>query len=179
MLFDISLQPAVYNERIAIILGLVTLVLALAIFASCRTFVSLLQRLGLENPSQNKFYQGFYKYHLYYWWGFGVSLLAHVMMVTLHTGLPKSGDPDAGVHWVILILGLASAVSGVVLFFSCRILPRLLAPKTYLPLVDFRPFRDRAFYIQLCSRRCLARNGVTRRQKTILSIIIAPNRIAI
>jgi hypothetical protein len=130
MLFDISSQPAVYNERIAIILGLVTLVLALAIFASCRTFVSLLQRLGLENPSQNKFYQGFYKYHLYYWWGFGVSLLAHVMMVTLHTGLPRSGDPDAGVHWVILILGLASAVSGVVLFFSCRILPRLLAPKT-------------------------------------------------
>ena len=101
----VSASAAVYGERTAIVLGFATLVLALAAFASCRTFASVLTRLGAKDPARNKAYRAFNRYHLYYWWFFGVAVLAHVMMATFHTGLPKAGDPDAGIHWVILGLG--------------------------------------------------------------------------
>jgi cytochrome b561 len=127
-LFQISGQATVLSERIAIILGFITLGSAMATFASCRTFVSLLLRLGAGNPIHNKVYQSFNRYHGYYWWAFGVSVLTHIMMAIFHTGLPQAGDPDAGTHWIILILGMTTAIMGIVLFFSCRITPKLLAP---------------------------------------------------
>ncbi len=143
-LFEISNQSAIYNERVAIILGLATLTLALAAFTSCRTFVSLLTRLGVRNPTDNVAYQTFNKRHLYYWWFFGVLALAHVMMSTFHTGLPEAGDPDAGVHWIILALGLASALSGVALFSSCRLSPKLLAP--VIPKLSLASQAYRSFF---------------------------------
>ena len=141
VLYD-SAQASVYSERTAIILGFVTLALALAAFASCRTFVSLLTRLGVKNPTRSQAYRGFNRYHLYYWWFFGVAFLAHVMMATFHTGLPEAGDPDAGVHWAILILGLASGISSVAVFASCRILPRLLAPTVPKLSLTNKPYRS-------------------------------------
>lgn len=126
-----SAQASIYSERTAIVLGFAAVALALAAFVSCRTFVSLLVRLGANDPSQNRFYRRFNRYHLYYWWSFGVAVLAHIMMGVFHTGLPKAGDPDAGVHWMILVLGLASGTTSVALFGSCRISPRLLAPAVH------------------------------------------------
>ena len=125
-LFQIVDTPAITNERIAIILGIVTLVLAIAVFASCRTFLSLLRLIGVQISPENKVYRVFNKYHLWYWWLFGVTLVAHIMMSVFHTGLPEAGDPDAGTHWAILILGLGSAIFAVMLFASCRFAPRLL-----------------------------------------------------
>ena len=127
ILHEVISQTAVSNERIAIILGFITLTLALAAFASCRTFVSLLAKFGIKTLARSKTYQKFNKYHMFYWWFFGVAVLAHVLMAILHTGLPKPGDPDAWIHWIILILGFGSALSGVALFLSCRISPRLFA----------------------------------------------------
>ena len=128
VLYRVSAQTAVNDERVAIIFGFITLALALAVFTSCRTFVSLLMRAGIKKPADNKIYRTFNKYHMYYWWFFGVSVLAHVMMSTFHTGLPKAGDPDAGIHWTILILGLGGVISSGVLFSTCRISQTLLAP---------------------------------------------------
>ena len=51
---------AIYNERTAIVLGFVTLILLLAVFFSCRTFISLLQKLGVNNPTDNRFYRTFF-----------------------------------------------------------------------------------------------------------------------
>ncbi len=130
ILFQASGITAVYNERLAIIFGFITLASGLSAFLSCRVCISWLSHLGLKNPTQIKGYSAFYKYHLYYWWAFGVSLVAHFMVATLHTGLPQAGDPDAGVHWIILGLGLFSGVSASSLFFSCRVLPRLVAMAT-------------------------------------------------
>jgi cytochrome b561 len=126
MIPQVSSQTALYNERIAIVFGIVTLLFGLATFVSCRTFVSLFVRLGLGDISNNKIYRAFNRYHLYYWWFFGILLIAHIMMATLHTGLPQSDDPDAGIHWIILVLGLAAGLTGIVVFFSCRVLPKLL-----------------------------------------------------
>jgi hypothetical protein len=128
VLFATEDQAAVNAERTAIVLGFATLAFALALFASCRTFASLLVRLGVKNPAQNRAYRALGKYHMYYWWFFGVSVLSHVIMATFHTGLPQANDPDAAAHWTVWLLGLASAFSGAALFSSCRISPRLLAP---------------------------------------------------
>jgi hypothetical protein len=129
-LFQASSMAAIYNERVAITLGFATLVSAIAAFLSCRTCVSWLRRLGVKDPISFKGYATFYQYHVYYWWAFGILLVAHLMMAVIHTGLPQAGDPDAGVHWRILGMGFFSAVSGVVLFSSCRILPRLVTLAT-------------------------------------------------
>ncbi len=140
----VSAQASVYGERTAIVFGFVTLALALAAFASCRTFASILTRLGAKYPSQNRAYRAFNRYHLYYWWFFGVAVLAHVMMATFHTGLPEAGDPDSGVHWAILALGLTSGISSLGVFGSCRVLPRLLAPK--LPGLSLANSSYRSFF---------------------------------
>ena len=129
MLFTVENQSAIYNERMAIVLGLVTLGFAVAAFVSCRTFVSMIGYLGIKNLGKSWAYERFNRYHFYYWWLFGVSMLAHLMMGTFHTGLPQAGDPDGGSHWAILILGTVGALSGIALFTSCRISPRLLSPQ--------------------------------------------------
>ena len=138
--FDIVDKAAIYNERVAIILGFITLVSAIAAFVSCRTFMNILAHLGLKNASQSRFFQRYYRYHAWYWWVFGVALLTHLVIATVHTGLPKAGDPDAPIHWAILALGLAGGLTGITLFFSCRIVPRLMAPAT-----DKFSLQNRAF----------------------------------
>ncbi len=120
----------VYNERVAIALGLVTLISALLAFLSCRTCVSWLKHIGIKDPVAHRSYAAFYRYHIYYWWSFGVILVAHLMMAVIHTGLPQANEPDASVHWRILGLGLLSAVAGVVIFSSCRVLPRIIIMAT-------------------------------------------------
>jgi hypothetical protein len=129
-LFQPSNIAAIYNERVAIVLGFSTLVSSIMVFLSCRTCVTGLQRLGIKNPLAMKGYALFYKYHLFYWWAFGVLLIAHLMLAALHTGLPQAGDPDAGTHWIILGMGLFSTVSAIVLFSSCRFLPGLITMAT-------------------------------------------------
>jgi hypothetical protein len=145
---NILLQPsdatAIYNERLAIVFGLITLVLAAAAFLSCRTCVKWLNHPGFKNIPENKIYASFYQYHLYYWWAFGVALVAHLMVAVIHTGLPQADDPDAGIHWVILGFGLLSALTALTLFLSCRVLSKLLAMAGRKKLTDTMAFR--AFY---------------------------------
>ena len=129
ILFQIAGTAAVYNERIAIILGVITLLAAIATFTSCKTLFYILNFFEID-PVQNKAYQSFSHFHSYYWFIFGVALLAHLMMAVFHTGLPQAGDPDAGIHWTILILGFVGMLSTTVLFTTCRISPRLLAPES-------------------------------------------------
>lgn len=110
-----------YNERLAILLGLITVAFAVAVFVSCRTCVVLLERLGLKNPTANKGYQVFYRYHGYYWWGFWFVLLLHALVGLMHGfSVPESIDPDAYLHVPILWLGVAAVGAALVMVSSCR-----------------------------------------------------------
>jgi hypothetical protein len=142
MLFLIADPAAVNGERVGIALGFLALGLGVAVFASCRSFVGLLERLGIKDPAGSRGYRAFNKFHMFYWWSFGVAVLAHLMMTTFHTGLPRPGDPDAGVHLTILMLGLASGLSSATLFFSCRISQRVLAPTMPGLSVSNRTYRS-------------------------------------
>jgi hypothetical protein len=127
MVYAIADSSLVYNERLAIVLGLLTFLMAFASFLSCRSCLSWLKYLRLPDPSGIKSYSSFYKYHLYYWWAFGIFLISHVLVAVGHTGLPQTGDPDARAHWIILGFGLFSALTSTLVFSSCRVLPRLAA----------------------------------------------------
>jgi cytochrome b561 len=117
---QISADIGIYNERLAIALGLLTLVFALAILASCRSFAFLLNRFGVKDYTNNKPYQSFYKFHSYYWWIFWLAFVLHLMTAVTHTELPAVGDPDAGIHWLILGFGAAALVSMLIVSLSCR-----------------------------------------------------------
>ena len=112
-------SSALYGERLAIILGYLTLLSAIAILASCRLIPAIFLRFH-KDPMQSRFYQTFTKGHYYYWWIFGLTLLLHVPSAFFHTGIPVAGDPDAGIHWVILALALISVLSFILVLFSCR-----------------------------------------------------------
>jgi hypothetical protein len=124
--YILSVAPGIFGERIAIILGFITLTAFLAILASCRSCMSLLKFLHIKVPFDSKPYQVFNKYHNYYWWAFGYMLVVHAYMAFVHTGIPAADDPDAGVHWIILWFGVGSVVSASVTLFSCRSLVFLI-----------------------------------------------------
>lgn len=148
-LFDVA-NVDIYNERIAIILGLLALVLALAIFASCRVFITILARFGINNIAQNRAYQSFNHYHLLYWGLFGAALVSHLTMSILHTGLPQSGDADAGTHWMILSFGASGFIIAMLAFGSCRVAPRILTsgkPQNLINRSSYKSyFRYHAFF---------------------------------
>jgi hypothetical protein len=125
MLFQATDLTGIYDERVAVVLGVLTLISGLATLVSCRSCVNVLHLLGWHNPLGTKWYQAIYRYHTYYWWSFGILLISHIIMAVSHTGLPESGDPDANVHWMILFLGLASFISAFSIFSSCRVFPSL------------------------------------------------------
>lgn len=122
----LSVTPVIFGERIAVILGFITLAAFLAIFASCRSCMSFLKFLGAKRVLDSKAYQTFNKYHGYYWWTFGYMLVVHAWMALVHTGFPAANDSDGTIHWVILWFAFGSLASVTVVVFSCRSFANLI-----------------------------------------------------
>ena len=121
VLFDPAIQVSIYNERLAIVLGILTLVLALATFASCRSCMVFLNRFGLGSFTRRKGYQTFYKTHAYLWWTLWFVLAMHVMVGVMHAASSIPGDSDAYVHWRVIWSGLGGLVLvGGFVLTSCR-----------------------------------------------------------
>ena len=119
--WQIASGLGLYYERIAVLLGFVTLVACLAAFTSCRSFAALVSRYAHTSLLENRVYQSFYKYHGYYWWSFLIMLILHMMSSAIHTALlPRAGDPDALEHWLILGFALGTLVALFVQVTSCR-----------------------------------------------------------
>jgi cytochrome b561 len=114
-------SSALVNERLAVVLGMLTLLAAVAILASCRLVPSIMKRLHKE-PLQSPFYRSIYGLHSYFWWAFIVLLALHFLAAFMHSGFPVSGDPDAPIHWAVLSLALIAFLSFLMVLFSCRII---------------------------------------------------------
>jgi hypothetical protein len=111
---------ALYNERLAVTLGIITLISGIGVFVSCRSCVSLLTKIGVNKPLDNTFFKLLYSYHPYFWWLFWMGLILHFTTAFFHTGFPIAGDPDAPVHWWILGLGFGSLLLVPTVLLSCR-----------------------------------------------------------
>ena len=119
--------PWIYDERIAIILGWVTLALALSIFFSCRIFLGFLKRRGWQKLSESRAYQKFNSFHGTYWWAFYIVLVVHLLTAFGHIGIPQAADSDSPVHWTVLLTGLVGALMIGLIYFSCRSVNSLLS----------------------------------------------------
>ncbi len=144
MLQTTTSGAALYGERLAVVLGFVTLALALATFVSCRSCLSFLGHLGLRSPIDTSWYRAFYKYHGYYWYLFLFVLVLHLGTALMHTAVPVAGDPDSQIHWIILSFGFASFASVGSVLSSCRSFVGLLDLFMEAGPLDSRRFR--AFY---------------------------------
>ena len=120
MISAIPADIGLYGERLAVVLGYITLVSGLAAFATCRVCISLVEKAGFHDPLQHKWYRAIFKYHGYYWPVLWITLVLHVMTALMHTQFPQIGDPDAAIHLYILLAGLVSLIALIVLGFSCR-----------------------------------------------------------
>ena len=116
----ISGDIGIYSERLTVALGFLTLAFAAATFASCRSCLAFLERLGIKGLTEKRWYRPFYKYHGYYWWAFFVVLALHFLTALMHTGIPSADDPDARIHWVVLAFGLGSLGMVGTALSSCR-----------------------------------------------------------
>ena len=140
--YQIAVDLGIYYERIAVVLGFVTLVAALATFASCRSFINLISRYTRKNLLENRAYQSFYKYHTYYWWSLFVILIIHMMSAGIHTYLlPAPDDPDALAHWLILGFAFAILATISIQFASCRSFASLVEFITQSNPVKFRVYK--------------------------------------
>jgi len=109
-----------YGERLAVALGFVTLTLFVGMALTCRSFVSLTKSLGIGRFTTSRAYQSFFKLHSFFWYGFFLVLFLHMLTGLMHTELPRAGDPDAGIHLVILIFAASVFVSVGLTFANCR-----------------------------------------------------------
>jgi hypothetical protein len=139
---QVSTGVALYAERLTVALGFVTFFFALASFASCRSCLSLLGYLGVKSPVDKKWFQSFYNLHGYYWYGFLLLLLFHLMSSVMHTALPSLSDPDGAIHLIILSFGLVSFLFVGAVLLSCRSLVNLLNLFTEKGPMSSRGFRS-------------------------------------
>ncbi len=126
MLPLVSGNISLYGERLAVVLGFVTLAFGLMVALSCRSFPPLAARAGLKSLPASRAYQVFFRYHAYYWWFFGFLLVLHALTGLMHAA-PLAGDPDAGIHWVVLGFALGTAAGAGVVYSSCRSFVSLVA----------------------------------------------------
>jgi hypothetical protein len=125
-LLQISVDVGVYNERLSIILGFLTLFLTLATLFSCRNFTSFLKLIGVKNPAGNKLYAAFFKYHSLYWYGLVFVLVLHPLVGIMHIVFTDSTDPDAYLHTWVLAAGAAAFALILIILVSCRSLVAFL-----------------------------------------------------
>jgi hypothetical protein len=143
-LLQIAIDVGVYNERLSIILGFLTLFLTLAVFFSCRTFISLINWLGVKNPLNNGLYTAYFKYHSLYWYGLIFILVLHPIVGIMHVVFIDSADPDAFLHKWVLISGAVALAAALIILVSCRSLAAFLGFITGKNLLAGKSFA--AFY---------------------------------
>jgi hypothetical protein len=135
-----STGVALYSERVTVVLGYLTLASAIATFITCRTGVSLLNRLGIKSIPNAGWYRPLFKLHGFYWWGLVMGMVLHLMSALMHTGIPGAGDPDGSIHRIVLATGGASLVLAGVVLSSCRSLVNLVSSFRENPLLASRGF---------------------------------------
>jgi len=140
-LFAPAGYTSTYAERLAIVLGLITLGLALSTFLSCRSCVTLLTRMGWRDPTGNRAYRALYQFHSYSWAGFWLVLALHAMTGIMHAGLPSAIDPYSYLHKYILWSGAGATLVGLGVLSSCRSPLRFVDMFTSKPSLTVKGYR--------------------------------------
>ena len=76
---------SVFASRLILILGFVNLVTGFLLLFTCRVIPAFKPTRGLM---QHAFYKSFYRYHVYLWWIFWISVIVHVVFAMNYLGWP-------------------------------------------------------------------------------------------
>ena len=79
-----SIFHSVFASRLILILGFVNLVTGFLLLFTCRVIPAFKPTRGLM---QHAFYKSFYRYHVYLWWIFWISVIVHVVFAMNYLGL--------------------------------------------------------------------------------------------
>ena len=109
-----------YGERLAVVLGFITLALFTGMAVTCRSFIPFSNKIGLGSITRSKVYRSLFRFHSFFWFGFGVILFLHGLTGFMHTEIPQAGDPDAPVHLAILVFATGLFLSVGLTFSNCR-----------------------------------------------------------
>ena len=80
-----SILHGVFSARIILILGIVNFVTGFLLLFTCRVIPAFKPTRGLM---QHAFYKSFYRYHVYLWWIFWISVIVHVVFAINFMGWP-------------------------------------------------------------------------------------------
>ena len=80
-----SIFHSVFASRLIFILGVVNFVTGFLLLFTCRVVPAFKPTRGLM---QHAFYKNFYRYHVYIWWIFWVSVVVHVVFAINFMGWP-------------------------------------------------------------------------------------------
>jgi hypothetical protein len=76
---------SVFAARLILVLGLVNLVTGFLLLFSCRIIPTF--KLT-KNLMQHAFYKHFYRFHVYLWWIFWISVIVHAVFAINFMGWP-------------------------------------------------------------------------------------------
>jgi hypothetical protein len=110
----------VYTHWLILSLGIGVLVFGVAIFTSCRSFANISGLNNSRNTLIRRIYRAHSRFHSYYWAIFGFALILHMMVASVHLGLPATGEPYVFEQRVSFYTAIGNIVSMMVMFSSCR-----------------------------------------------------------
>jgi len=80
-----SIFHSILAARLILILGIINFVTGFLLLFTCRVIPAFKLTKGLM---QHAFYKSFYRYHVYLWWIFWVSVILHVIFAINFLGWP-------------------------------------------------------------------------------------------
>jgi hypothetical protein len=117
----------VYVHWLILSLGIGILASAGSVLFSCRSVAAVLRLLSHANSWHDRLYRGFFRYHAYYWAVFGFILAFHLMVTTVHVGVPVTGEIVHLAHVIVFVTSITNIVLMLVVLTSCRTVNRLIA----------------------------------------------------
>ena len=120
----------VYVHWLILFLGIGVLASAGAVLFSCRSVAAVLHLLSSDTSWLDRLYRGFFRYHAYYWGTLGFILAFHLMVTSVHVGIPVSGETVHKAHVVVFVTSLTNIVLLLAVLSSCRTVNRLIVSFT-------------------------------------------------
>ena len=118
-LFKGSIQD-IYIHWLVLMLGIGIFLSLIAIFTTCRSFVSFFKLLEPKNSKLSRIYKTYFSFHSTYWIIFLILLTLHLMVTITHVRLPLIGEPFYFYHQFVFYSSIVNIFFVFAIFFSCR-----------------------------------------------------------
>ena len=120
----------VYVHWLIVSLGIGILASAGAVLFSCRSVAAVFHLLSPATSWHDRLYRGFFRFHAYYWAVFGFILAFHLMVTTVHVGIPVPGEIVHLAHVIVFTTSITNIVLLLVVLTSCRTVNKLIVTFT-------------------------------------------------